>query len=212
MGRPAKVEEAFTVDKRYERGSLDVFKAYVDTQLQDGESDLEINLATLKLMLFYPELMDVAVIRKVLILSVSAYPANEFSLCMFQIPERLHKTDELRKVVELAQLLEMTKFNQFWQEAEKSSELDACKNWRGKIRDFIAEVVSLTYQSIDMSDFAELTNLKGKEADARKLVQSKGLILEGDKVIIQQPEAAADDSQPVQLTADQLKKVLVSVR
>merc|ERR1719327_1467290 len=212
MGRPAKVEEAFTVDKRYERGSLDVFKAYVDTQLQDGESDLEINLATLKLMLFYPELMDVAVIRKVLILSVSAYPANEFSLCMFQIPERLHKTDELRKVVELAQLLEMTKFNQFWQEAEKTLELDACKNWRGKIRDFITEVVTLTYQSIDLSDFAELTNLKGKEADARKLVQSKGLFLEGDKVIIQQPEAAADDSQPVQLTADQLKKVLVSVR
>merc|ERR1719390_293179 len=212
MGRPAKVDEAFTVENRYERGSLDIFKAYVDKQLQDGESDQEINLATLKLMLIYPELIDVGLIRKVLILSVSAYPANEFSLCMFQIPERLHKTDELRKVVELAHLLEMTKFNQFWQEAEKSSELDACKNWRGKIRDFIAEVVSLTYQSIDMSDFAELTNLKGKEADARKLVQSKGLILEGDKVIIQQPEAAADDSQPVQLTADQLKKVLVSVR
>ena len=32
-------------------------------------------------------------------------------------------------------------------------------------------------------DFAELTNLKGKEADARKLVQSKGLFLEGDKVL-----------------------------
>merc|ERR1719261_533636 len=161
-------------------------------------------------MLIYPELIDVSVIRKVLILAVSAYPANEFSLCMFQIPERLHKTDELRKVVELAHLLEMTKFNQFWRES--SPILDECKNWRGKIRDFIAEVVSLTYQSIDMSDFAELTNLKGKEADARKLVQSKGLFLEGDKVIIQQPEAAADDSQPVQLTADQLTKVLVSVR
>lgn len=191
----------------------------MDKQLQDGESDLEINLATLKLMTtIYPELIDVSVIRKVLILSVSAYPANEFSLCMFQIPERLHKTDELRKVVELAHLLEMTKFNQFWREAESANNeaerpiLDECKNWRGKIRDFIAEVVTLTYQSIDMSDFAELTNLKGKEADARKLVQSKGLILEGDKVIIQQPEAAADDSQPVQLTADQLKKVLVSVR
>merc|ERR1719353_810037 len=177
MGRPAKVNEAFTVEKRYERASLEIFKAYVDTQLQDGESDLEINLATLKLMLIYPELIDVSVIRKVLILSVSAYPANEFSLCMFQIPERLHKTDELRKVVELAHLLEMTKFNQFWREAESSGELDECKNWRGKIRDFITEVVTLTYQSIDLSDFCELTNLKGKEADARKLVQSKGLIL-----------------------------------
>merc|ERR1712193_551115 len=105
-------------------------------QLQDGESDLEINLATLKLMLICPELIDVSVIRKILILAVGAYPANEFSLCMFQIPERFHKTDELRKVVELAQLLEMTKFNQFWQEAEKTLELDACKNWRGKIRAF----------------------------------------------------------------------------
>merc|ERR1712224_887385 len=175
--------------------------AYVDKQLQDGESDQEINLATLKLMLIYPELIDVGLIRKVLILSVSAYPTNEFSLCMFQIPERLHKTDELRKVVELAHLLEMTKFNQFWQEAEKSSELDACKNWRGKIRNFITEVVTLTSQSIDLGDFADLTNLKGKEADAQKLLQSKGLSLSGDKVIIQQPELA-DDSQPVQLTTE----------
>merc|ERR1719252_298976 len=212
MGRPAKVEDAFTVEKRYERGSLDIFKAYVDKQLQDGESDLEINLATLKLMLICPDLIDVSVIRKVLILSVSAYPANEFSLCMFQIPERLHKTDELRKVVELAHLLEMTKSNQFWQEAEKSSELDACKNWRGKIRNFITEVVMLTSQSIDLGDFAELTNLKGKEAEAKKLLQSKGLSISGDKVIIQQPEMAAEDSQPLQLTTEQLKKVLVSVR
>merc|ERR1719408_57365 len=92
MGRPANVEAAFTVEKRYQRGSLDIFKAYVDKQLQDGESDLEINLATLKLMLVSPELIDVAVIRKVLILAVSAYPANEFSLCMFQIPEQLSST------------------------------------------------------------------------------------------------------------------------
>merc|ERR1711937_540823 len=174
-------------------------------QLQDGESDLEINLATLKLMTtIYPELIDVGVIRKVLILAVIAYPANEFSLCMFQIPERLHKTDELRKVIELAQLLEMTKFNQFWREAESSAELDECKNWRGKIRDFITEVVMLTYQSIDLSDFAELTNLKGKEAEARKLFEGKGLSMSGDKVIIQQPDLAADDSQPVQLTTEQL--------
>merc|ERR1719453_2813806 len=163
-------------------------------------------------MLIYPELIDVGVIRKVLILSVISYPSNEFSLCMFQIPERLHKTDELRKVVELAHLLEMTKFNQFWREAESSSELDACKNWREKIRDFITEVVTLTYQSIELADFAELTNLKGKETEARKLLQSKGLEISGDKVIIQQPELAADDAQPVQLTSDQLKKVLVSVR
>merc|ERR1719335_1740645 len=213
MGRPANVEDAFSVEKRYERASLDIFKGYVDKQLQDGESDLEINLATLKLMTtIYPELIDVSVIRKVLILSVSAYPANEFSLCMFQIPERLHNTDELRKVVELAHLLEMTKFNQFWREAESSQELDICKNWRGKIRDFITEVVTLTYQSIDLSDFAELTNLKGKEAEARKLLESKGLSMSGNKVIIQQPDVAADDAQPVQLTAEQLKKVLVSVR
>merc|ERR1719453_729689 len=77
-------------------------------------------------MLIYPELIDVSAIRKVLILAVSAYPANEFSLCMFQIPERLHKTEELRKVAELSQLLEMTKFNQFWREAENCKELDEC--------------------------------------------------------------------------------------
>merc|ERR1711937_319928 len=127
-------------------------------------------------------------------------------------------TDELRKVVELAHLLEMTKFNQFWREAESCANsaeapiLEECKNWRGKTRDFITEVVTLTYQSIDLGDFAELTNLKGKEADARKLLQSKGLTMNGDKVIIQQPDVVADDSQPVQLTQEQLKKVLVSVR
>jgi translation initiation factor 3 subunit K len=213
MQRPAEVEAAFKVDKRYSVESLPVLVKHLDSQLKSGSYDLEANLAILKLMLIHPTSSDAAVIRKVLMKAVLFAPNGDFQLCMYQIPDRLHKTDELKRLVDLAHLLEMAKFQQFWREAEAFTDLNAVSGWREKIRAFIVDVVALTYQSIDMKDFCELLNLKGKEADAKKLVKEHGLELKGETILIKQEEAApVESAQPQQLTLDQLKKVLVSVR
>lgn len=215
MPRPADVEKAFQVENRYLPESVSVLTKYLDHQLAAGEYDLEANLAILKLMLIHPETSDAAVIRKVLIKTLTHAPAGDFSLCMFQIPERLHKSDELKRIIDLANLLEMAKFHQFWREADTIPDLDTNKGWREAIREFIVEVVTLTYQSIELKDFAELLNLKGKEAEAKKIVQQQGLELQGEQILIKQnleEVNSPETTMPQQLTLDQLKKVLVAVR
>merc|ERR1712093_908557 len=159
--------------------------------------------AILKLMLIHPETSDAAVIRKVLMKALLSAPNGDFQLCMYQIPDRLHKSEELKRLVDLAHLLEMAKFQQFWRDAEQFSDLNVMKGWREKIRAFIVDVVTLTYQSIDMKDFCELVNLKGKDAEAKKIVQEQGLEMQGDTILIKQEEAPAENAAaPQQLTLD----------
>jgi hypothetical protein len=214
MPRPAEVEAAFQVDKRYSPASVPTLAKYVDTQLATGEYDLEVNLAVLKLMLIHPETSDAAIIRKILMKALLSVPSSDFQLCMYQIPERLWKSDDLKRIIDLANLLDMAKFQQFWREAATVSDLDSCKNWREAIRTFIVDVVILTYQSIELKDFAELLDLKGKEDEAKKLIPKDKVDLQGDTLMIKHEEeaAAVEAAPPQQLTLDQLKKVLVSVR
>jgi hypothetical protein len=215
MQRLPEVETAFSPENRYTAESLPIFAKHVDAQLKAGESDLEVNLSILKIMSIHTGLEDATLIRKVLLLAISAYPQNDFSLCMFQIPERLHTGDKLKRVIDIAHLLELTKFSLFWREAESSKELDECTNWRGKIRGFITEVVMLTYNKIELADFAELVNLKDDKKAARKLVEARGLSIEGsdegDTILINQLEPV-EDAKPMQLTFNQLKDVLVCMR
>merc|ERR1719478_2017142 len=138
MPRPAEVEAAFAVDKRYSPASVPTLAKYVDTQLKTGEYDLEVNLAVLKLMLIHPETSDAAIIRKILMKALLSVPSSDFQLCMYQIPERLWKSDDLKRIIDLANLLDLAK----------------CKGWREAIRTFIVDVVVLTYQSIELKDFA----------------------------------------------------------
>merc|ERR1712228_649636 len=84
--------------------------------------------------------------------------ATDFSLCMYQIPEKYHKN--LEGVVNLAQQLEMAKFKNFWKETESVTfDLESVHDWRGAVRNFIAGVVSSTYRSIKIDQLAELLNL-----------------------------------------------------
>jgi hypothetical protein len=211
MQRPPEVEAAFAAEKRYDAASLPVFAKHIDAQLKAGKSDLEVNLSALKLMSIHPESVDTQLYRKILILAICAYPQNDFSLCTFQIPERLQTSDELKRIVEIAHLLELTKFSQFWRDAESSGELNECAGWRDKIRSFITEVVMMTYNKIDLSDFVELVNLKDDKAAARKLVEQHGLTFEGDIIQISVLEAV-EEVKPTQLTFNQLKEVLVCMR
>merc|ERR1712118_343441 len=74
------------------------------------------NLCLLKLYLLYPEETKVPMLEAVLLKSVMNFPGTDFSLCMYQIPQRYH--EQLKEPMSLAQRLEMAKFKQFWKEAE----------------------------------------------------------------------------------------------
>merc|ERR1711920_899069 len=94
-----------------------------------------------------------------------AFPSTDFSLCMYQIPEKYRS--ELKDVVGLAQQLEMAKFKSFWKEAGEVEVLSKATNWQKAVRNFIAGVVSSTYRSIKTEVVMELLNIQDrKELDA----------------------------------------------
>merc|ERR1712187_368587 len=117
--------------------------------------------------LLYPEEATVKVIEGILL---KALPAADFSLCMYQIPERYK--DDLSDVVKLAQQLEMAKFKGFWKMAGESELLSQVTGWQNAVRGFIAGVVAATYRSIRSDELCELLNFT--KPDLEKLTKERG--------------------------------------
>eukprot|EP00747_Dinoflagellata_sp_TGD_P164613 gnl/TRDRNA2_/TRDRNA2_184777_c0_seq1.p1 gnl/TRDRNA2_/TRDRNA2_184777_c0~~gnl/TRDRNA2_/TRDRNA2_184777_c0_seq1.p1 ORF type:complete len:220 (-),score=62.61 gnl/TRDRNA2_/TRDRNA2_184777_c0_seq1:55-714(-) len=160
---PPEVEELLRGGGRYDPTILPQLEAHLKDQLEKGTYDLEANLAILKLYLLQPDETKVEIIEGILLKALMAFPATDFSLCMFQIPQKYHTN--LRDPVKLAQQLEMAKFKAFWKEAESVEILATAKGWETAVRTFIAGVVSATYRSSRKAELAELMNLAVKEVE-----------------------------------------------
>merc|ERR1712118_313388 len=90
-------------------GILVQLEAYLHKQLSEATYDLDANLAILKLYLLYPDKAQVSVYEGILVKALMAFPATDFALCMYQIPEKHHAA--LKRVDQLSQHLEMAKFS-----------------------------------------------------------------------------------------------------
>jgi len=184
---PKHIEELLTGGGRYEVELLPQLEAYVEEQLKEATYDLEANLAVLKLYLLNPEEAKVSIYEAILVKALTAFPATDFALCMYQIPEKHHQ--HLKDPIRLAQHLEMAKFKAFWKMAEeqvaaakaadgdKVTGISRANKWQDSIRQFICGVVSSTYRSIKCDRLADLLNLQVKDLDtaikANSWVRSK---------------------------------------
>merc|ERR1719223_2231078 len=143
---------------RYKLENLPEFEANVKTQLDAaGTYDLDCNLAALKLCLLFPNESKIEVIQGILLKAMMVFPKTDFSLCMYQIPQKYHA--ELKPLLDLARSLEMCNFKAFWKEAESAEILKLVSGWQDDVRTFIAGVVATTYRSVSKSDLASLLNL-----------------------------------------------------
>jgi len=155
---------ALSGTKRYEKDSIEVLEKSVEEQLKKCTYNLEANLALLKLYLLFPEETKQPMLEAILLKAIMNFPGTDFSLCMYQIPERYHM--ELKDPMKLAQCLEMAKFKQFWKEAENVERLKDCVGWQDSVRKFIASVVEATYKSINRTHMGELLNMQlGRDFD-----------------------------------------------
>ena len=67
---------------------------------------------------------------------------------------------QVSQVMNMANLLEMCKFKQFWEEASKSAELaSAVQGFDDAIRKYVSHVVNITYQTIENSILKELLGI-----------------------------------------------------
>mmetsp|Transcript_80132 Transcript_80132/g.201608 ORF Transcript_80132/g.201608 Transcript_80132/m.201608 type:complete len:216 (+) Transcript_80132:73-720(+) len=167
---PPDLEEMLSGDGRYEVSSLPKLEEFLQEQLSKGTYDLDVNLAILKLYLLFPDECKVEVMEGILLKALLAFPAADFSLCMYQIPEKYHQS--FREVVQLAQQLEMAKFKSFWKMAAETEILNQVTGWRASVQKFIAGVVSATCRSIRSDELLELLDIKQPDLD--KLVKERG--------------------------------------
>eukprot|EP00932_Pfiesteria_piscicida_P017590 SRR837773.4469.p3 GENE.SRR837773.4469~~SRR837773.4469.p3 ORF type:complete len:228 (-),score=123.23 SRR837773.4469:86-736(-) len=167
---PPHIEDLLNGDDRYDVTSLEVLEAHLQEQIDGGSYDLDANLAILKLYLLYVDETKVEVYRDVLLKALLAFPAPDFSLCMYQIPERYH--EQLEEVVDLARQLEMATFKTFWTKAATCKRLSEIKGWQAAVQKFIGGVISATCRSIKADEVQELLSVSGGELD--KIIKANG--------------------------------------
>jgi len=173
---PAHIEHLLAGGGRYDIDILPQLEAYLQEQLDKATYDLEANLAILKLYLLSPEAAKVSVYEGILVKALMAFPATDFALCMYQIPEKHHAA--LKSIDKLSQHLEMAKFKAFWKTAEEqvaaakeaeggeAAGISRAHGWQDAVRRHVCGVVNSTYRSIRCDQLADLLNLQVSDLNA----------------------------------------------
>lgn len=168
---PQHIESLLADGGRYQSDSLSELEEHLNVQMAEDQYDPDANLAILKLYLLYPEHANVDIIELILVKALMAFPATDFAMCMFQIPEKYQHQLE-SGVIKLSQQLEMAKFKTFWKDSEEVEVLKKAKGWQDAVRRFIAGVVQATYRSIRSAQLADLMNMQLSDLD--RLIAQQG--------------------------------------
>eukprot|EP00164_Ancoracysta_twista_P001558 GFYU01002041.1.p1 GENE.GFYU01002041.1~~GFYU01002041.1.p1 ORF type:complete len:235 (-),score=80.15 GFYU01002041.1:60-716(-) len=158
-------------NKAYLADSLKELEPYVEQQIKAKTYDLDANLAVLKLYQFFPELVNMDILKKILLKSLCALPASDFNLCMYLIPEKTQQDEKVAQIAALAELLETANFPEFWKVVKTCRDVvDVVSDFDEHIRTFAAGIVQGTYQRIPTALFCEILNVdeKGVTALAKK--------------------------------------------
>jgi len=143
--------------ERYNPDNLQKLEHYVELQAKENTYDLEANLSVLRLYQFGPTLYRNNIVNLILLKALTNLPHTDFVLCKCLLTQDHLEEPQVSQVMKMADLLEMCKFKQFWEEAAKSGELtSAVLGFEDSIRKYVAHVVNITYQTIEVPILKEL--------------------------------------------------------
>mmetsp|Transcript_50468 Transcript_50468/g.131120 ORF Transcript_50468/g.131120 Transcript_50468/m.131120 type:complete len:220 (+) Transcript_50468:101-760(+) len=213
---PEEMGKLLSGKERYSADSVAPLEACLEDQLKTGSYSLDANLALLKLYLLFPDMTNKEIVEGILLKALMAFPATDFSLCMYLIPEKFH--EELKSVTELASELELAKFKSFWKKTESVEGLKKAAGWQAAIRSFIAGVISSTYRSVKSDQVADLLSLPVGELDA--MVKDQGwsrtkddkntLIVNTEKFESKRLAEAKASQEPKRIGMDQYRKLFAA--
>lgn len=142
---------------RYNPNNLQILEDYIRDQSINNLYDLEANLAVLKLYQFNPQMTEKTIVVKILLKALTSLPNTDFILCKCLIDSSLLEEEPLNVILNLHNLLETTKFEEFWKElSSKPRLLDGVNGFEDSIRRFICYVIRITYQTIEKSSLRSL--------------------------------------------------------
>lgn len=202
--RPEEVEEAMNHSSRFDttdpealqttQEAVRLLSEYIDIQLEHGLCDLEANLALLEQFLINASLANEEDIHRILLLALCEIPQTTFQLCMYQIHEKQHKTDKVKALVSLSQLLEMCRFPEFWKQTQvQSAMLGQYPGWEEKFRSHICNVVNATFTNLEQDKLSEIINAEAGTPLFDELCTQFGWKVSGTKVTIKDNKASADN-------------------
>jgi len=158
-----KIKQMLRGIDRYNPNNLDQLETYVSLQSQDNYYDLEANLAVLKLYQFNPKETKKDTVIKILLKALTALPNTDFVLCKCLIDCNLLEDETIALILNLHNLLETCRFQDFWVELSMRPKLiQRITGFENSIRKFICHVIQITYQTIEKST---LISLLGNLAD-----------------------------------------------
>merc|ERR1712166_565901 len=150
-------------DKPYDKGIVPRLEQYVEEQLAKGSGDIDANTALLKLYQFFPDLANVAAVRKVLILALMSLPASDFQLCLFLVSEKVQQEESIASLIGVWELLETADFSAFWEAAAKMSDVLSTPGMTDAVRAYVVTTLSITYLKINVAVLSSSLNMKTAE-------------------------------------------------
>ncbi|KAJ3396329.1 hypothetical protein HDU92_003388 [Lobulomyces angularis] len=199
--------------------SIADFEKKVDLMLSSNTYDRRSALHLLKLYQFYPEKLNLKYIEKVLILTLTALPQNDFTLALYLLNEDLHKKEDVQRLINLQLLLETGNFVEFWKELKisKSNSSSNLKNldkfypkFNDSVKEFIAKIVNITFENVEKELLKSILNLSD-DISLSAFLRNHGWNLNNHTVNIPRPTATQlkvlNNAEGV-VQFNQLKKII----
>ncbi|KAJ4767706.1 Eukaryotic translation initiation factor 3 subunit K [Rhynchospora pubera] len=171
MAKEAQQQVSYTVEELvavnpYNPDILADLENYVNEQVSSQKYSLDANLCLLRLYQCEPERMSPPIVARILIKALMAMPAQDFSLCLFLIPEQVQSEEQFKTLIVLSHYLETARFRLFWDEVAKNrSLLESVPGFQQAIEAYAVHVLSLTYQKVPRAVLAEAINKEGLALD-----------------------------------------------
>lgn len=212
--------------ERYNPGNLEVFSRYIKQTCLDRTYDIEAYLAVLKLYQFNPQMFDLKTTRVILLKAMTSLPNNDFTLCLYLLAEEYHTDSAIVTLIEMCNSLESCLFEDVWEflaqnphilEGEVKTGADGeyekveIVGFEDRVRDFIAHVISCTYQVVESSVISKMLSLSG--ANLNKFCESKWWkVAEGGKVFVAPQEEVVKSKNIVEsIRFDSLAPIMVAL-
>mmetsp|Transcript_1940 Transcript_1940/g.2623 ORF Transcript_1940/g.2623 Transcript_1940/m.2623 type:complete len:226 (-) Transcript_1940:23-700(-) len=142
-------------------------QSFVKVEAEEQLYHLEANLLLLKLYQVHPEQRQNDLIALILALSLMQFPANDFQLCVYLIPQPLHGEGPFPSLFRVAELLRTARFHLVWEELDKiSSLLSSVSGFYDSIRKYISNQIVITYETIEKNTLQSFLKLDGDAFDA----------------------------------------------
>lgn len=175
--------------ERYNPDNLQKLEKYVELQAQENTYDLEANLSVLRLYQFGPNFYRSDIVNLILLKALTNLPHTDFVLCKCLLTQDRLEEPQVSRVMVLADLLETCNFKKFWEEMAKCGDLIiAVQGFEDSIRKFVAHVVNITFQTIEVPVLKELMGNLSEQALKQWIVKCGWKDLGNGKIFITSQE------------------------